>query len=102
MTFKTYLINKALIVYIQIKKLDLIENNGWYEASVNLKDEIAMLQVEGDTVINILISVDGEDWVTHTSDIVVNGIEIINLVNAKFMMYLKIQSQNNVEINLLN
>lgn len=85
-----------------MKKLDLIENNGWYEASVNLKDEIAMLQVEGDTVINILISVDGEDWVTHTSDIVVSGIEIINLVNAKFMMYLKIQSQNNVEINLLN
>lgn len=29
-----------------MKKLDLIENNGWYEASVNLIDEIAMLQVE--------------------------------------------------------
>ena len=85
-----------------MKRLDLNENNGWFEAVVNLKDEIAMIQIEGDTVINLLISVDGDDWVNHTSNIVINGIDIINLVNGKFMMYLKIQSQNNVEINLLN
>lgn len=83
-------------------KLELIENNGLFEAVVNLKSEKAMVQVEGDTTINILISVDGEDWVTHTSDIAISGIDIINLVNAKFMMYLKIQSTNNVEINLLD
>ena len=40
--------------------------------------------------------------VYHTSDIAIEGIDIINIVNAKFMMYLKIQSTNNVEINLLN
>lgn len=85
-----------------MKRLELKENNGWFEAVVNLKDEIAMIQIEGDTVINLLISVDGDDWVNHTSNIVINGIDIINLVNGKFMMYLKIQSQNNVEINLLN
>ena len=85
-----------------MKRLELKENNGWFEAVVNLKDEIAMIQIEGDTVINLLISVDGDDWVNHTNDIVINGIDIINLVNGKFMMYLKIQSQNNVEINLLN
>lgn len=84
-------------------RLELKYNNGLYEAVVNMKDEIAMLQVEGDTTINILISVDGDDWVTHTSDIAISGIDIINLVNAKFMMYLKIQStNNNVEINLLD
>lgn len=59
-------------------KLELIENNGVYEAVVNLKSEKAMLQVEGDTTINILISVDGEDWVNHTSDIAIEGIDIIN------------------------
>lgn len=85
-----------------MKRLELKENNGWFEAVVNLKDEIAMIQIEGDTIINLLISVDGDDWVNHTSNIVINGIDIINLVNGKFMMYLKIQSQNNVEINLLN
>lgn len=85
-----------------MKRLELKENNGWFEAVVNLKDEIAMIQIEGDTVINLLISVDGDDWVNHTNNIVINGIDIINLVNGKFMMYLKIQSQNNVEINLLN
>ena len=83
-------------------KLELKENNGVYEAVINLKSEKAMLQVEGDTTINILISVDGDDWVTHTSGIAISGIDIINLVNGKFMMYLKIQSTNNVEINLLN
>lgn len=83
-------------------KLELIENNGLFEAVVNLKSEKAMVQVEGDTTINILISVDGEDWVIHSSNIAIKGIDIINLVNAKFMMYLKIQSQNNVEINLLD
>lgn len=83
-------------------KLELIENNGLFEAVVNLKSEKAMVQVEGDTTINILISVDGEDWVTHTSSIAISGVDIINLVNAKFMMYLKIQSTNNVEINLLD
>lgn len=83
-------------------RLELKYNNGLYEAVVNMKDEIAMLQVEGDTTINILISVDGDDWVTHTSSIAISGIDIINLVNGKFMMYLKIQSTNNVEINLLN
>lgn len=83
-------------------KLELVDNNGMFEAVVNLKSEKAMVQVEGDTTINILISVDGEDWVTHTSDIAVSGIDIINLVNAKFMMYIKIQSTNNVEINLLD
>ena len=83
-------------------KLELKENNGVFEAVINLKSEKAMLQVEGDTTINILISVDGDDWVTHTSGIAISGIDIINLVNAKFMMYLKIQSTNNVEINLLD
>lgn len=85
-----------------MKKLELINNNGIYEAVVTLKSEKAMVQVEGDTTINLLISVDGEDWVTHTSDIAISGIDILNLVNAKFMMYLKIQSTNNVEINLLD
>ena len=83
-------------------KLELKENNGVYESIINLKSEKVMLQVEGDTSINILISVDGDDWVVHTSDIVIEGIDIINLVNAKFMMFLKIQSTNNVEINLLD
>lgn len=83
-------------------KLELKENNGVYESVINLKSEKVMLQVEGDTSINILISVDGDDWVVHTSDIVIEGIDIINLVNAKFMMFLKIQSTNNVEINLLD
>lgn len=83
-------------------KLELVDNNGMFEAVVNLKSEKAMLQVEGDTTINLLISIDGEDWVTHTENISINGIDIINLVNAKFMMYLKIQSTNNVEINLLD
>lgn len=83
-------------------KLELKENNGVYEAVINLKSEKAMLQVEGDTSINILISVDGDDWVVHTSDVVIEGIDIINLVNAKFMMYIKIESTNNVEINLLD
>lgn len=83
-------------------KLELKENNGVFEAVINLKSEKAMLQVEGDTTINLLISVDGEDWVAHTSDIAISGIDILNLVNAKFMMYLKIQSTNNVEINLLD
>ena len=85
-----------------MKKLELKENNGVFEAVINLKSEKAMLQVEGDTTINLLISVDGEDWVAHTSDIAISGIDILNLVNAKFMMYLKIQSTNNVEINLLD
>ena len=83
-------------------KLELKENNGVLEAVINLKSEKAMLQVEGDTTINLLISVDGEDWVAHTSDLAISGIDILNLVNAKFMMYLKIQSTNNVEINLLD
>ena len=83
-------------------KLELKENNGVYEAVINLKSEKVMLQVEGDTSINILISVDGDDWVVHTSNVVIEGIDIINLVNAKFMMYLKIESSNNVEINLLD
>lgn len=83
-------------------KLELVEINGMFEAVINMKNEIAMLQVEGNTSINLLISVDGEDWVYHTSDIAIEGIDIINIVNAKFMMYLKIQSTNNVEINLLN
>ena len=83
-------------------KLELKENNGVYEAVINQKSEKVMLQVEGDTSINILISVDGDDWVVHTSNVVIEGIDIINLVNAKFMMYLKIESINNVEINLLD
>ena len=83
-------------------KLELKENNGVYEAVINLKSEKVMLQVEGDTSINILISVDGDDWVVHTSNVVIEGIDIINLVNAKFMMYIKIESSNNVEINLLD
>lgn len=83
-------------------KLELKENNGVFEAVINLKSEKVMLQVEGDTSINILISVDGDDWVVHTSDVVIEGIDIINLVNAKFMMYVKIESSNNVEINLLD
>ena len=83
-------------------KLELKENNGVYETVINLKSEKVMLQVEGDTSINILISVDGDDWVVHTSDVVIEGIDIINLVNAKFMMYVKIESSNNVEINLLD
>ena len=43
-------------------KLELVEKDGMFEAVINMKNEIAMLQVEGNTSINLLISVDGEDW----------------------------------------
>ena len=85
-----------------MKKLNLINKNGKYEAVVNPKSETVMLQVKGATVLSILISVDGITYVEHTSNINITNTDIVNIVNAKFMMYLKIQSTNNVEIKILD
>lgn len=85
-----------------MKKLNLINKNGKYEAVVNPKSETVMLQVKGATVLSLLISVDGITYVEHTSNINITNTDIVNIVNAKFMMYLKIQSTNNVEIKILD
>lgn len=85
-----------------MKELILNENNGKFESIINLKSEKIMLQVESATTINLYVSVDGETWVEHTSGITIADTDIINIVNAKFMMYLKIESTNNVPVKILD
>lgn len=85
-----------------MKELILNQNNDKYEAIINLKSEKIMLQVEEATTINLYASVDGETWIEHTSGIAITDTDIINIVNAKFMMYLKIESTNNVTIKILD
>ena len=85
-----------------MKELILNENNGKFESILNLKSEKLMIQVEGATEITLYTSVDGETWIEHTSNINITDTEIINIVNAKFMMYLKIESSNNVTIKILD
>lgn len=84
-----------------MKVLNLIEKNGSYEAVTNIKAETAMLQVNGATTIDLWVSVDGETYILHTSGISIADPDIINLVNCKFMMFLKVVSTNNVDIKLL-
>lgn len=85
-----------------MKELILNQNNDKYEAIINLKSEKIMIQVEEATTINLYVSVDGETWIEHTTGIVITDTDIINIVNAKFMMYLKIESSNNVTIKILD
>lgn len=85
-----------------MKELILNENNGKFESILNLKSEKIMLQVESATTINLYVSVDGETWIEHTSGITITDTDIINIVNAKFMMYLKIESTNNVPVKILD
>lgn len=85
-----------------MKELILNQNNDKYEAIINLKSEKIMLQVESATTINLYASVDGVTWIEHTSNITITDTDIINIVNAKFMMYLKIESSNNVTIKILD
>lgn len=85
-----------------MKELILNQNNDKYESILNLKSEKVMLQIEGATEINLYASVDGETWIEHTSGIAIADTDIINIVNAKFMMYLKIESTNNVPIKILD
>ncbi len=85
-----------------MKELILNENNGKFESIINLKSEKIMIQVEEATTINLYVSVDGETWIEHTSGIAITDTDIINIVNAKFMMYLKIESSNNVSIKILD
>ena len=61
-----------------------------------------MIQVEGATEITLYASVDGVTWIEHTSNIDIADTDIINIINAKFMMYLKIESSNNVTIKILD
>lgn len=85
-----------------MKELILNQNNDKFESIINLKSEKIMIQVEGATTINLYVSVDGETWIEHTSGIAITDTDIINIVNAKFMMYLKIESSNNVSIKILD
>lgn len=85
-----------------MKELILNENNGKFESIINLKSEKIMIQIEGATTINLYVSVDDETWIEHTSGIAITDTDIINIVNAKFMMYLKIESSNNVTIKILD
>ena len=85
-----------------MKELILNQNNDKYEAIINLKSEKLMIQVEGATEITLYASVDGETWIEHTSGITITDTDIINIVNAKFMMYLKIESTNNVPVKILD
>lgn len=85
-----------------MKELILNQNNDKYEAIINLKSEKLMIQVEGATEITLYASVDGETWIEHTSGIAIADTDIINIVNAKFMMYLKIESTNNVPVKILD
>lgn len=85
-----------------MKELILNQNNDKYEAIINLKSEKIMLQVESATTINLYVSVDGKTWIEHTSGIAITDTDIINIINAKFMMYLKIESTNNVTIQILD
>lgn len=85
-----------------MKELILNQNNDKFESILNLKSEKIMLQVESATTINLYVSVDGETWIEHTSGITITDTDIINIVNAKFMMYLKIESTNNVPVKILD
>lgn len=85
-----------------MKELILNQNNGKFESIINLKSEKIMLQVESATTINLYVSVDGETWIEHTSNIDITDTDIINIINAKFMMYLKIESTNNVPVKILD
>lgn len=85
-----------------MKELILNPIDNKFESIINLKSEKLMIQIEGATEINLYISVDGETWTTHTSGIAIADTDIINIVNAKFMMYLKIESSNNVTIKILD
>lgn len=85
-----------------MKELILNENNGKFESILNLKTEKLMIQVESATTINLYVSVDGVTWIEHTSNITITDTDIINIVNAKFMMYLKIESTNNVPVKILD
>lgn len=85
-----------------MKELILNENNGKFESIINLKSEKIMIQIEGATSLILYASVDGETWIEHTSGIAITDTDIINIVNAKFMMYLKIESTNNVPVKILD
>ena len=85
-----------------MKELILNENNCKFESIINLKSEKIMIQIEGATSLTLYVSVDGETWVEHTSGITIADTDIINIVNAKFMMYLKIESTNNVPVKILD
>ena len=85
-----------------MKELILNPIDNKFESVINLKSEKIMFQIEGATTINLYASVDGETWIEHTSNINIADTDIINIVNAKFMMYLKIESTNNVPIKILD
>jgi hypothetical protein len=85
-----------------MKELILNPIDNKFEAVINLKSEKVMLQIEGATSLTLYASVDGETWIEHTSNIDIVDTDIINIVNAKFMMYLKIESSNNVTIKILD
>lgn len=85
-----------------MKELILNQNNDKYESVINLKSEKVMLQIEGATSLTLYASVDGETWIEHTSNITITDTDIINIINAKFMMYLKIESTNNVPVKILD
>lgn len=85
-----------------MKELILNQNNDKFESILNLKSEKIMLQVESATTINLYVSVDGVTWIEHTSNIDIADTDIINIINAKFMMYLKIESTNNIPVKILD
>lgn len=85
-----------------MKELILNPIDNKFEAVINLKSEKVMLQIEGATSLTLYASVDGKTWIEHTSGITITDTDIINIVNAKFMMYLKIESTNNVLIKILD
>ena len=85
-----------------MKELILNPIDNKFESVINLKSEKIMFQIEGATTINLYASVDGETWIEHTSNINIADTDIINIVNAKFMMYLKIESTNNVPVKILD
>lgn len=85
-----------------MKELILNQIDNKFESILNLKSEKVMIQIEGATTINLYASVDGETWIEHTSNINIADTDIINIVNAKFMMYLKIESTNNVPVKILD
>ncbi len=85
-----------------MKELILNPIDNKFESVINLKSEKILIQIEGATTINLYASVDAETWIEHTSNINIADTDIINIVNAKFMMYLKIESTNNVPIKILD
>lgn len=85
-----------------MKELILNPIDNKFESIINLKSEKLMIQIEGATSLTLYASVDGETWIEHTSNIDIADTDIINIVNAKFMMYLKIESTNNVPIKILD